>query len=229
MKSDPVKQIVAWFRESRKGLRTGIEAGVRAGRALAELKKGEPGPRLVKLPATVAGISDYARAVKEAQISERTAQRWQQAGKMTDPQIEKYLKADDEPTLTGLINSKNPMKETERQVAAEQAKLMGTTKGRVKVLEQMEADLDLDPIEWDHAAAASFSYEKAREEARKAWAAEFTPPEVDKREVKGWLALVLKNGKSLLEDKKFSPEAARFAAARLREMADLFEAAGKEK
>lgn len=67
-----------------------LEAKARLGEIASSSKK-SPGGRPRKTPASPAGDSEYRQAIKKAGISERDAQRFQQAGKVPEKIRKEYI------------------------------------------------------------------------------------------------------------------------------------------
>ncbi len=60
----------------------------KAGDFLSQLERGKPGP---KLPATIAGNSDYMKTLEETNTPERTAQHWQRLFRIPEEVLTKYI------------------------------------------------------------------------------------------------------------------------------------------
>ena|SRR5579871_3916374 len=61
----------------------------RAGGILNQLGRGKPG---VKLPAAIAGNSEYRSIIEESNVPERTAERWQRLSEIPESTVHKYIK-----------------------------------------------------------------------------------------------------------------------------------------
>ena len=84
-----------------------LYASRRAGRALLSLKRSQ-GRRTDKLPAAVAGSSEYQQALDETKTSGETARRWQRIAKVQEEIWQEYIfkqkvERDDEISAAGLM------------------------------------------------------------------------------------------------------------------------------
>jgi len=122
---DEVKAVVdlaeaarTYFRAAKLGLEAQNHAAAikllaerKAGEILGELDKGQGG-RPPKTPDSVSGVSEYRRTINEAQVPEKTAQRWQQVAAVPADRVTEYIdrtKADfGEVTTAGLLRSSRP-------------------------------------------------------------------------------------------------------------------------
>jgi hypothetical protein len=78
----------------------------KAGAILATLRRARGGAGGTK-PASVAGLSEYAKALKDAKVPETTARYWQRVANASEGKLQAYLewakKDDREVTTAGLI------------------------------------------------------------------------------------------------------------------------------
>jgi hypothetical protein len=85
----------------RKASEVRLRAERRTGELLKELSRGDPGrPEKAAIPAP---ISPYREALTQAQIPERTAQRYQALANVPKETFEAALREPEKPTTTGLL------------------------------------------------------------------------------------------------------------------------------